>query len=58
MTGSVVTTRGDVHWVVTEHGAAYLHGKTIRERTKALISIAAPQFAEELERFARERKYL
>jgi acetyl-CoA hydrolase len=53
----VVTTRGDVHWVVTEHGAAYLHGKTVRQRAKALISIAGPEFADELEAFARERHY-
>ncbi len=40
----VVTSRGDVHYVVTEYGAAYLHGKTIRERTLALIEIAHPKF--------------
>src|SRR6185503_4689134 len=44
----VVTTRADVHYVVTEHGVAYLHGKTVRERALALIHIAAPQFREEL----------
>lgn len=40
----VVTSRGDVHYVVTEHGYAYLHGKTIRERVMALIQIADPKF--------------
>ncbi|MFN8558489.1 MAG: acetyl-CoA hydrolase/transferase C-terminal domain-containing protein [Dehalococcoidia bacterium] len=40
----VVTTRGDVHWVVTEFGAAYLHGRTVRERAEALIAIAHPGF--------------
>lgn len=40
----VTLTRGDVHYVVTEHGIAYLHGKNIRERAMALISIAHPKF--------------
>ena len=40
----VVTSRGDVHYVVTEYGVAYLHGKTIRERAPALIQIAHPRF--------------
>jgi acyl-CoA hydrolase/GNAT superfamily N-acetyltransferase len=52
----VVTSRADVHYVVTEHGVASLHGKTVRERTLALIHIAAPQFREELLREARERR--
>lgn len=42
----VVTTRGDVHYVVTEYGIAYLHGKNIRERALALINIAHPKFRE------------
>jgi 4-hydroxybutyrate CoA-transferase len=54
----VVTSRGDVHYIVTEFGAAFLHGKTVRERARALIEIAHPSFREELERFARERNYL
>ncbi len=54
----VTTTRNDVHYVVTEYGVADLYGKPIRERVKALINIAAPQFREELERKAREFCYL
>jgi len=46
----VVTTRGHVHWIVTEYGAVNLHGKTIRERGEALISIAHPDFRAELTR--------
>ncbi len=53
----VTTTRADVHWVVTEFGAVNLHGRAVGERAKLLISIAAPQFREELERFAKEHKY-
>ena len=37
-------TRGDIHYVVTEYGIAYLHGKSIRERAMDLISIAHPGF--------------
>jgi 4-hydroxybutyrate CoA-transferase len=44
----VVTTRGHVHWVVTEYGAVNLHGKTLRERGAALVSIAHPDFRLEL----------
>jgi acyl-CoA hydrolase len=40
----VVTTRGHVHWVVTEHGAVNLRGRTLRERAKLLTSIAHPDF--------------
>ncbi len=40
----VVTSRGDVHYIVTEYGAAYLHGKSIRARAMALIEIAHPKF--------------
>lgn len=46
----VVTTRGHVHWVVTEFGAVNLHGMTLRERGAALISIAHPDFRPELAR--------
>lgn len=54
----VVTTRGDVHYVVTEYGVAYLHGKSIRERAIALISIAHPNFRAQLMKDAVEAKYL
>ena len=54
----VVTSRADVHYVVTEHGIAYLHGKTLRERAVALIAIADPQFQGELEDFALRAHYL
>jgi 4-hydroxybutyrate CoA-transferase len=54
----VVTTRADVHYVITEFGIAYLHGKNIRERAKTLIAIAHPDFREELEKAALERKIL
>jgi 4-hydroxybutyrate CoA-transferase len=46
----VVTTRGHVRWVVTEHGAVNLHGMTLRERGEALISIAHPDFRAALQR--------
>ena len=45
----VVTSRADVHYVVTEYGIAYLHGKTLRQRAEALIAIADPRFQAELE---------
>jgi len=51
----VVTSRGDVHYVVTEYGIANLHGKTIRERAMALIHIAHPDHREKLMEEARNR---
>lgn len=54
----VVTSRADVHYVVTEYGIAYLHGKNLRQRAEALIAIAAPQFRDELTRFAEENHLL
>ncbi len=54
----VVTTRGDVHYVVTEYGTAQLFGKPIRERVKELINIAHPDFREELSRYARDNKFI
>jgi acyl-CoA hydrolase len=51
----VVTTRAHVHYVVTEYGAVFLFGKSLRERAKALISIAHPDDREMLERAASER---
>ena len=52
----VVTSRGDVHYVVTEYGAAYLHGKTMRERATALIAVAHPKFRPWLMAEAKTRK--
>jgi len=54
----VVTSRGDVHYVVTEWGVADLHGRTIRERAMQLIHIAHPDFREQLMAEARERGYV
>ncbi|MFN0151067.1 MAG: acetyl-CoA hydrolase/transferase family protein [bacterium] len=54
----VVTSRADVHYVVTEHGVANLFGKNLRERAEALIGIADPRFQSELEDAARARKLL
>ncbi len=48
--GGVVTTRGHVHWMITEYGVVNLHGMTLRERGEALISIAHPDFRPELTR--------
>jgi len=53
----VVTSRGLVHYVVTEHGVAYLHGKTIRERAKSLIEIADPKFREDLYTYCEKMKW-
>ncbi|MGE5351242.1 MAG: acetyl-CoA hydrolase/transferase family protein [Acidobacteriota bacterium] len=50
----VVTSRGDVHYIVTEYGIAHLYGKSIKERVKALINVAHPDFREELSRYARD----
>ena len=54
----VVTSRADVHYVVTEHGVANLFGKNLRERAEALIAIADPAFQDDLVRAAKERKLL
>jgi len=54
----VVTTRGDVHYVVTEHGVAYLHGKSVQDRAIALISIADPKFRSQLLKEAIDAKYV
>jgi acyl-CoA hydrolase len=54
----VTTSRGDVHYIVTEYGAVDLHGLNVRERVNALIGISHPRFREELSRFAKERKYI
>jgi len=54
----VVTTRGDVHYVVTEYGVAYLHGKSIRQRVLDLIHIAHPKFRKELVQAAKAQNYI
>lgn len=51
----VVTTRGHIHYVVTEFGIAYLYGKNLRQRAQALIEISHPDDREMLERAAFER---
>jgi len=51
----VVTTRGHVQWVVTEHGAVNLRGRSLRERAELLIQVAHPDFRAELHKAARER---
>ena len=51
----VTLTRGDVHYVVTEYGIAYLHGKNIRERAMDLIAIAHPKFRSWLVEEAKKR---
>lgn len=53
----VTTSRADVHWVVTEFGAVNLHGRSVGERAKLLISIAHPDYRKELQSFARGRKW-
>jgi acyl-CoA hydrolase len=57
--GAVVTTpRTEVHWLVSEYGAANLKGKTIRERAIALIGLAHPKFRDELTAAAKELNYI
>ena len=54
----VVTSRGDVHYVVTEFGVAQLFGKCVRERVKELVKIAHPDFKESLMKYAVDNKYV
>jgi acyl-CoA hydrolase len=54
----VVTSRGLVRYIVTEYGVAYLHGRSIRERAKALIDIAHPDFRAELYEYCEKTKWL
>ena len=54
----VTTSRGDVHYIVTEFGVVNLHGRTIRQRAELLIGIAHPQFRADLEEFAVRQHYL
>lgn len=54
----VVTSRGDVHYIVTEHGVAYLFGKSLKERARELIKIAHPNFRDELTKYAKETRHI
>ena len=54
----VVTSRGDVHYVVTEYGVAQLFGKSLKERARDLISIAHPKFRDELTKYAKETRHI
>jgi 4-hydroxybutyrate CoA-transferase len=54
----VVTSRGDVHYVITEYGVAYLFGKSLKERARELIRIAHPKFRDELTKYARETRHI
>lgn len=53
----VLTGRADVHYVVTEYGIAYLHGRTIRQRAEALIEIAHPKFRNELYEYCEQQRW-
>jgi acyl-CoA hydrolase len=55
---SVVTTRAHVHYIITEYGVAYLYGKSLKERAKALIEIAHPNHREQLMKEARETLHI
>jgi acyl-CoA hydrolase len=54
----VVTSRGLVRYVVSEHGVAYLHGKSVRERAQALIEIADPKFRNSLYEYCEKTNWL
>jgi acyl-CoA hydrolase/GNAT superfamily N-acetyltransferase len=54
----IVVTRDDIHYVVTEYGVAYVHGKSIRDRAMALINIAHPDFRDELLEKAKQQGYV
>lgn len=53
-----MTSRADVHYVVTEYGIANLFGKSVRERARELINIAHPKFRASLERDCNRIKWL
>jgi acyl-CoA hydrolase len=54
----IVVTRSDIHYVVTEFGIAYLHGRNLRQRVLALINIAHPKFRNELLQAAKAQNYI
>ncbi len=54
----VVTSRGDVRYVVTEYGTAHLFGKSIQDRARDLIKISHPKFRDELTEFAKKNYYI
>jgi len=54
----VVASRGSIHYVVTEYGIAYLHGKSIRERAESLIQISHPKFRNELYDYCERTRWL
>ncbi len=54
----VVTTRADIHYVITEYGIAYLFGKSLGERAEALIRIAHPNFRDEMTAEAKNLGYI
>ncbi|MGK7396968.1 MAG: acetyl-CoA hydrolase/transferase family protein [Candidatus Cyclobacteriaceae bacterium M3_2C_046] len=51
----VVTTRANVHYVVTEYGVAYLYGRSLKQRARALINVAHPDHREDLSKAAYDR---
>jgi acyl-CoA hydrolase len=53
--GGVVSTRANIHWLVTEFGAVNLYGRSLQDRAKLIISIAHPDHQENLEKAAFER---
>jgi acyl-CoA hydrolase len=53
----VLTGRGDVHYVVTEYGVAYLHGRTIRQRAESLIQVAHPKFRNQLQEYCEQQRW-
>jgi len=53
----VLTGRADVHYVVTEYGVAYLHGRTIRQRAEALVQIAHPKFRNQLYEYCEQQRW-
>ena len=54
----VVTSRGAAHYIVTEYGVAYLHGRSIRQRAEALIQIAHPDFRQQLYEYCERTRWL